>query len=231
MLEQVAMRILVIEDDGKIAELVVKGLRQVGYEAEHAADGKTGLDRLREPGWAAAVVDIMLPFIDGLTLVQSARQTGVTTPIIFLSAKRELDDRIRGLQAGGDDYLVKPFAFSELQARIQALVRRASGVAEPVKLIAGELEMDLVRRKVTRAGREIQLQPREFTLLEYLLRHRGSVVSKLTLIEHVWDYSFDPQTSVVETTVSRLRTKLQEGADGGVDLIRTVRGVGYAFGA
>jgi DNA-binding response OmpR family regulator len=173
----------------------------------------------------------MLPFIDGLTLVQSARQTGVTTPIIFLSAKRELDDRIRGLQAGGDDYLVKPFAFSELQARIQALVRRASGVAEPVKLIAGELEMDLVRRKVTRAGREIQLQPREFTLLEYLLRHRGSVVSKLTLIEHVWDYSFDPQTSVVETTVSRLRTKLQEGADGGVDLIRTVRGVGYAFGA
>jgi two-component system OmpR family response regulator len=225
------MRILVIEDDAKIAELVVKGLRQVGYEAEHAADGKMGLDRLREPGWDAAVVDIMLPFIDGLTLVQSARQTGVTTPIIFLSAKRELDDRIRGLQAGGDDYLVKPFAFSELHARIQALARRASGVAEPVKLIAGELEMDLVRRKVTRAGREIQLQPREFTLLEYLLRHRGSVVSKLTLIEHVWDYSFDPQTSVVETTVSRLRTKLQEGTDGGGDLIRTVRGVGYAFGA
>jgi two-component system OmpR family response regulator len=225
------MRILVIEDDEKIASLVIQGLRHAGHEAESAANGKLGLERMREPGWDAAVVDIMLPFMDGLTLVQSARQTGVTTPIIFLSAKRELDDRIRGLQAGGDDYLVKPFAFSELHARLQALVRRSSGVAEPVKLVAGDLEMDLVRRKVTRAGREILLQPREFTLLEYLLRNRGSVVSKLALIEHVWDYSFDPQTSVVETTVSRLRNKLQEGFDGHGVMIRTVRGVGYAFGA
>jgi two-component system OmpR family response regulator len=224
------MRILVIEDDDKIATLVLKGLRQAGYEAEHAADGEKGLARLKKSGWDAAVVDIMLPFLDGLTLVQTARKAGVATPIIFLSAKRELDDRIRGLQAGGDDYLVKPFAFSELQARIQALIRRAIGVAEPVKLTVGDLEMDLVRRKVTRAGREILLQPREFVLLEYLLRNRGSVVSKHTLMEQVWDYNFDPQTSVVETTVSRLRNKLQEGFDGETELIRTVRGVGYVFG-
>jgi two-component system OmpR family response regulator len=221
------MRVLLIEDDQKIASLVIKGLAQAGYETVHAADGTSGLERLRQPGWDAAVVDIMLPLMDGLTLVQAARQEGVGTPMIFLSAKRELDDRIRGLQAGGDDYLVKPFALSELVARLQALVRRAKGVAEPVRLMAVDLEMDLVRRKVTRAGREIVLQPREFGLLEYLLRHRGSVVSKSSLMEHVWDYNFDPETSVVETTVSRLRNKLNEGFEGKLDLIRTIRGVGY----
>ena len=224
------MRILIIEDDEKIASFVVKGLRQNGYLVEHAEDGRSGLAHLLEGGWDAAVVDIMLPFIDGLSLVQSARQDGVSVPIIFLSAKRELDDRIRGLQAGGDDYLVKPFAFSELLARIQALVRRASGAAEPVRLVAGDLEMDLVRRRVLRGSHEIMLQPREFALLEYLLRHRGSVVSKTTLMEQVWDYNFDPQTSVVETTVSRLRNKLHEQYKGNVELIRTVRGVGYVFG-
>ena len=224
------MKILVIEDDAKIASFVVRGLRQAGYEVENAADGKAGLVELRRSAWDAAVVDIMLPFMDGLSLVQAARQSGVATPIIFLSAKRELDDRVRGLQAGGDDYLVKPFAFSELLARLQALIRRASGVADPVRLIAGDLEMDMVRRTVTRAGREILLQPREFGLLEYLLRHRGSVVSKTTLMEQVWDYSFDPETSVIETTVSRLRNKLQDGANADVVLIRTVRGVGYVFG-
>lgn len=223
------MRILVIEDDDKIASLVVKGLEQNGHEAARAADGRSGLERLREGGWDAAVVDIMLPFMDGLTLVQTARESGVSTPIIFLSAKRELDDRIRGLQAGGDDYLVKPFAFSELVARLLALVRRANGVAEPVKLLLDDLEMDLVRRKVVRGGREVVLQPREFNLLEYLLRHRGSVVSKSTLMEQVWDYNFDPETSVVETTLSRLRNKLNEGVEG-KDLIRTVRGVGYVIG-
>lgn len=221
------MQVLLIEDDQKIASLVVKGLAQAGYRAEHAADGRSGLERLRQPGWDVAVVDIMLPVMDGLTLVQVARREGVGTPMIFLSAKRELDDRIRGLQAGGDDYLVKPFALSELVARIQALARRAKGVAEPVRLMAADLEMDLVRRKVTRAGHEIVLQPREFALLEYLLRHRGSVVSKASLMEHVWDYNFDPETSVVETTVSRLRNKLNEGFEGKIDLIRTIRGVGY----
>ncbi|TCJ18403.1 response regulator transcription factor [Parasulfuritortus cantonensis] len=224
------MRILVIEDDEKIASFVVKGFRQAGHEVDWAADGDTGFARLREPGWEAAVVDIMLPFRDGLSLVRDARVAGIATPIIFLSAKREVDDRILGLQAGGDDYLVKPFAFSELLARVQALVRRATGVVEPVRLSVGDLEMDLVKRKVSRGRREIVLQPREFALLEYLMRHRGSVVSKIMLMEHVWDYSFDPETSVVETTVSRLRNKLNEGAEGQPELIRTVRGVGYVLG-
>ena len=224
------MRILVIEDDEKIASFVVKGFRQAGHEVDWAADGDRGFTRLREPGWEAAVVDIMLPFRDGLAVVRDARAAGIGTPIIFLSAKRELDDRIVGLQAGGDDYLVKPFAFAELLARVQALARRAGGVVEPVRLGDAELEMDLVKRRVTRAGREIALQPREFALLEYLLRHKGSVVSKVMLMEHVWDYSFDPETSVVETAMSRLRNKLNDGFENEPELIRTVRGVGYVLG-
>ncbi len=223
------MRILVVEDDEKIASFIVKGLKQAGYAVDWAADGEIGLGRLRAGDYRGAVVDIMLPYRDGLSLVEAARRTGITTPIIFLSAKRELDDRIRGLQAGGDDYLVKPFAFSELLARIQALLRRASGAVEPVRLGVGELEMDLVRRRVSCEGREIVLQPREFALLEYLLRHKGSVVSKVMLMEHVWDYSFDPETSVVETTVSRLRAKLAEGCGSNGELIRTVRGIGYVL--
>ena len=220
------MRILVIEDDEKIASFIMKGLKQAGNEVDLACDGELGLARLRASSHDAAVVDIMLPHLDGLTLVQRARQAGVTTPIIFLSARRELDDRIRGLGAGGDDYLGKPFAFSELLARLQALVRRATGALEPVRLAAGDLEMDLVKRRVLWRGQEITLQPREFTLLEYLLRNKGRVVSKVMIMEHVWDYGFDPETSLVETTVSRLRGKLLEGAE----LIETVRGVGYVLG-
>ncbi len=220
------MRILVIEDDEKIASFVVKGLKQAGHQTDLAIDGELGLARLRTANHDAAVVDIMLPHLDGLTLVQRARQAGVTTPIIFLSARRELDDRIRGLGAGGDDYLVKPFAFSELLARLQALVRRATGALEPVRLGVGELEMDLMKRRVLWRGQEITLQPREFALLEYLLRNKGRVVSKVMIMEHVWDYGFDPETSLVETTVSRLRGKLLEGAE----LIETVRGVGYVLG-
>ncbi|MDD5391258.1 MAG: response regulator transcription factor [Gallionellaceae bacterium] len=220
------MRILVIEDDEKIASFVVKGLKQAGHQADLACDGELGLARLRAASHDVAVVDIMLPYLDGLTLVQRARQSGVTTPIIFLSARRELDDRIRGLGAGGDDYLVKPFAFSELLARLQALVRRATGALEPVRLSVGDLEMDLVKRRVLWRGQEIILQPREFALLEYLLRNKGRVVSKVMIMEHVWDYGFDPETSLVETTVSRLRGKLLEGAE----LIETVRGVGYVLG-
>ena len=223
------MRLLVIEDDEKIASFLVKGLKQAGHTVDWATDGDTGLVRLRHERYDAAVVDIMLPFRDGLSTVQSARRAGVTTPIIFLSARREIDDRIRGLQAGGDDYLVKPFAFSELLARIEALVRRATGMAEPVRLTAGDLEMDLVKRRVTRGGREVALQPREFALLEHLLRNKGQAVSKISLMEHVWDYSFDPETSVVETTVSRLRAKLNESGAGDADLIRTVRGIGYVL--
>ena len=225
------MRLLVIEDDEKIASFVVKGLKQAGFTVDWASDGEIGLSRLLRDTYDAAVVDIMLPYRDGLSLVQSARRSGVATPIIFLSAKREVDDRVRGLQAGADDYLVKPFAFSELLARVQALVRRAAGTSEPIRLVAGDLEMDVLRRRVTRAGREIALQPREFALLEYLMRQQGSVVSKISLMEHVWDYSFDPETSVVETTVSRLRAKLNEGRSAEADLIQTVRGIGYVLTA
>jgi two-component system OmpR family response regulator len=223
------MHILVIEDDAKIAAFVLKGLRQAEHQADLAVEGESGLALLCETRHDAAVVDIMLPNLDGLTLVQRARQAGVTTPIIFLSARREVDDRIRGLGAGGDDYLVKPFAFAELLARLQALVRRAAGALEPPRLSAGELEMDLMKRRVLWRGREIVLQPREFTLLEYLLRNKGRVVSKAMIMQHVWDYAFDPETSLVETTLSRLRGKLNEIGGCG-DLIETVRGVGYVLG-
>lgn len=223
------MYLLVIEDDDIIASFVVKGLRQAGHRVERVGDGETGLTRLLRESFDAAVVDIMLPFRDGLSLVEQARREGTRTPIIFLSAKRELDDRIRGLQAGGDDYLVKPFAFSELLARLQALVRRATGASEATRLGAGDLDMDLIKRKASRGGRELSLQPREFALLEHLLRHKGQVVSKISLMEQVWDYNFDPETSVVETAVSRLRSKLQEGARDQDELIHTVRGIGYVL--
>lgn len=223
------MHLLVIEDDEKIASFVVKGLKQAGYTVDWSADGEAGLTHLLRERYDAAIIDIMLPVRDGLSVVQSARRNGVATPIIFLSARREVDDRICGLQAGGDDYLVKPFAFSELLARVQALVRRATGAVEAVRLVAGDLEMDLVKRRVLRGGREITLQPKEFMLLEYLMRHQSSVVSKISLMEHVWDYSFDPETSVVETAVSRLRAKLSEGRNEEPELIRTVRGIGYVL--
>ena len=223
--------LLLIEDDDKIAAFVLQGLRQAGYTVDHAADGVQGLAQLRELAYDAAVVDIMLPHLDGVSLVEQARQAGVRTPIIYLSAKREIEDRIRGLQAGGDDYLTKPFAASELLARIQALIRRSQGMAEPVCLAVGDLVLDLARRHVTRAGKEILLQPREFRLLAYLMQHRGNVVSKSMLIEHVWEYNFDPETSVIETTMSRLRAKLSDGFIEKPELIRTLRGVGYVLDA
>ena len=223
------MRILVIEDDAKIASLVVKGLRQAGFAVDHAPDGSTGEHRLTTETYDAAIVDIMLPEKDGLTLVMEHRARKRRTPVIFLSAKREVDDRIRGLAAGGDDYMVKPFAFSELLARTQALIRRATGVTEATRLTVGDLEMDLVRRRVTRAGKVIDLQPREYALLEYLLRNAGRVVSKTMIMEHVWDYNFDPGTNVVETCVCRLRSRLDEGFT--TESIRTLRGVGYIIDA
>lgn len=221
------MRLLVVEDDRKIAQFVVKGLRQAGYATDHAADGEEGYHLLKTEPYDAAVVDIMLPKLDGLALVGRIRADACRTPVIFLSAKREIDDRIRGLQVGGDDYLVKPFAFSELLARLQALVRRSTGAAESTTLTLGDLKLDIVKRRVSRDGRAIDLQPREFSLLEYMMRNVGKVVSKTTIMEHVWDYNFDPETNVVETCVCRLRTKLNEGADR--DLIRTIRGVGYVL--
>ena len=221
------MRILLVEDDSRTASFIIKGLKRSGYAMDHAADGQEAYHRLSTESYDVAIVDIMLPKLNGLLLVEQIRKEGCITPVIFLSAKRELDDRIRGLQSGGDDYLVKPFAFAELLARIQALIRRGTVAGEATRLVVGTLELDLAKRRVTREGRIIELQPREFALLEYLMRNAGRVVSKTMIMEHVWDYNFDPATSVVDTCICRLRTKLDEGFS--AELIRTMRGAGYAL--
>jgi two-component system OmpR family response regulator len=221
------MRILLVEDDLGIASFVVKGLREAGYVVEHVTDGPAGLDALVMEAFDAAIIDIMLPIRDGLSVIQTARQQNIATPVLILSAKATVDDRIRGLQNGGDDYLIKPFAFSELLARLQALIRRANRIAEPTTLTAGPLTIDLIRRKVKRSEQEIELQPREFALLEYLMRNVGRVVSKTMIMEHVWDYNFDPQTNVVEVRICHLRDKIDRGH--ATKLIHTVRGVGYVL--
>ncbi len=221
------MRILIVEDDWQTARFISKGLQQEGFAVDHAVDGAAGLHLALTEPYDLAVIDIMLPKIDGLTVIDEMRRDNLRTPVIVLSAKSSVDDRIKGLQAGGDDYLVKPFAFSELVARIQALIRRASRTAEPTSLTVGDLQMDLVRRKVFRHGQEIELQPKEFALLEYLLRNAGRVVSKTMIMEHVWDYNFDPQTNVVEARICRLRDKVDRPF--GADLIHTIRGVGYVL--
>jgi two-component system OmpR family response regulator len=219
------MRVLVVEDDSKIASFVVKGLKQEGFAVDHAPDGDTGLALATSTTYDVAIVDIMLPQLDGISLVKRLRAARRPVPVLFLSAKSSVDDRIKGLQAGGDDYLTKPFAFSELVARVQALIRRATQSPEATKLTAGDVTLDLVTREVTCAGRAVSLQPREFTLLAFLLRHVGRPVSKTMLLEHVWDYSFDPQTNVVDVVVSRLRSKI----DPDHRRLETVRGVGYIF--
>jgi len=223
------MRILLVEDDREIASFVAKGLRQASYAVDVVGDGKEGLDRALGESYDAAVVDIMLPKRDGLSLLSELRREKVKIPVIVLSAKRTVDDRIKGLQAGGDDYLTKPFSFSELLARIQALIRRASAVSEPTTLELGDLHLDLLTREVTRKDRKLSLPGREYALLEYLLRNAGRPVSKTMILEHVWDYDFDPQTSVVDVLVSRLRQKIDEGFK--QKLIHTVRGVGYVLKA
>jgi len=219
------MRILVVEDDSKIASFVVRGLKQSGYAADHAPDGETGLALADSTDYDAMIVDVMLPRLDGISLVKRLRAARRVTPVLFLSAKSSVDDRIRGLQAGGDDYLTKPFAFSELLARVHALIRRASQSPEATRLACGDVTLDLVTREVTRAGKAVDLQPREFTLLAFLLRHAGRPVSKTMILEHVWDYSFDPQTNVVDVVISRLRAKV----DPDHTRLETVRGVGYVL--
>ena len=221
------MRILVVEDDKKIASLVVRGMEQAGFAVDHAEDGEDALHLALSEPYDAAIIDVMLPKLDGLTIIERMRQKKILTPVIVLSAKRSVDDRVRGLQTGGDDYLVKPFSFSELLARVHALIRRASHEPEPSRLITGELTLNLLTREVTRAGKKIDLQPREFSLLEYLMRNSGRVVSKTMIIEHVWGYSFDPQTNVVDVLVSRLRNKVDRDFEN--KLIHTHRGVGYAI--
>jgi len=219
------MRVLVVEDDAKIASFVVKGLKQEGYAVDHAADGDTGLALATTTDYDAAVIDVMLPGLDGLSLVKRMRSANARLPVLFLSARASVDDRVRGLQAGGDDYLTKPFAFAELSARLQALIRRSSHAPEATRLTSGDVAMDLVARTVTVAGDPVELQPREFALLEYLLRHPGRPITKTMILEHVWDYSFDPQTNVVDVVMSRLRAKM----DPDKTRIETLRGVGYVF--
>ena len=221
------MRILLIEDDQKIASFVVKGLKAAGYAVDRASDGENGLHLALTETYDAAIVDIMLPGLDGLTVIERMRKGRVNTPVIILSARGSVDDRVRGLQRGGDDYLTKPFAFSELLARVQALLRRASRASEPTRLTVGDLSIDLLTREVVRGGKRIELQPLEFSLLEYLMRNPGRVVSKTMIMEHVWDYNFDPQTNVVEVRISRLRDKIDRGVE--QKLIHTVRGVGYVL--
>ena len=221
------MRVLLIEDDPKIAAFVSKGLKEAGFAVDHAADGEDGLHLALSQLYDAAIVDIMLPKLDGLTLITRLRDKRIGTPVIILSAKRSVDDRVKGLQKGGDDYLTKPFSFSELLARVQGLIRRATRSSEPTSLHFGDLSMDLLSREVYRAGKRIDLQPREFSLLEYLMRNAGRVVSKTMILEHIWDYSFDPQTNVVDVLVCRLRNKIDRDFEKNV--IQTLRGVGYAL--
>jgi len=221
------MRVLVVEDDSKIASFVVNGLKQNGFAADHASDGENGLALAHAVTYDAAVLDIMLPKLDGLSLLRQLRQDKILTPVLILSAKARVDDRVKGLQAGGDDYLTKPFAFSELLARLQALIRRATHTAAPTTLSASDLTMDLLTREVTRGGQKIELQSREFALLELLLRHPGRAVTKTMILEQIWDYSFDPQTNVVDVLVHRLRAKMDK--DFPSKLIQTIRGVGYVL--
>jgi two-component system, OmpR family, response regulator len=221
------MRILLVEDDVKIASFVEKGLRAAGFAIDHALDGETGLHLALTEPYDAAIVDIMLPKLNGLSLIEEMRLKTINRPVIILSAKDSVDDRVKGLQTGSDDYLTKPFAFSELLARVQALIRRAGGLSEPTQLTVGNLSINLLTREVIREGRRIELQPIEFSLLEYLMRSVGRVVSKTMIMEHVWDYNFDPQTNVVEARISRLRDKIDR--DFSKKLIHTIRGVGYVL--
>jgi two-component system OmpR family response regulator len=219
------LKILVIEDDAEAAHFLVKGLTESGYVVDHAADGTDGLALAASRPYDLLIVDRMLPGLEGLTIIESLRKRDNTTPALVLSAKGQVPDRVAGLRAGADDYLVKPFAFAELLARVEALLRRRSAPVEQTRLQVGDLEMDLLTHKVARDGRPIELQPREFRVLEYLMRHTGQVVTRTMLLENVWDMNFDPQTNVVDVHISRLRQKIDKGFD--APLLHTVRGAGY----
>ena len=221
------MKILLIEDDARTAAFILKGLKQAGFTTVHAEDGKTGLFKAKTEEFDLAVIDIMLPVMDGFSVIEKIRAAKITTPIIILSAKNAVEDKIRGLQLGSDDYLAKPFSFSELLARIQALLRRANTASDPTTLTVADLTIDLLSHRVTRGNVRIDIQPLEFQLLEYLVRNTGRVVSKTMIMEHVWEYNFDPQTNVVEARVCRLRDKIDKPFDR--KLIHTVRGFGYVL--
>jgi len=221
------MRILVVEDDKTIASFVAKGLKEAGFAVDVAENGTDGVHLGLSETYDAAVVDIMLPGLDGLSLIEQLRSNKITTPVIILSAKRSVDDRVKGLRTGSDDYMTKPFSFSELLARIQALIRRAGNIAEPSSLVVGDLSIDLLTREVKRNDLSITLQAREFSLLEYLMRNAGRIATKTSILENVYDYSFDPQTNVVDVLVCRLRNKIDKHFD--TKLIHTVRGMGYVL--
>jgi two-component system OmpR family response regulator len=223
------MRFLLIEDDAQAAAYLVKGLKESGHLADHAADGEDGLTLALGGAYDAAIVDRMLPRMDGLSVVSRLREAGNQTPVLFLSALGEVDDKVRGLKAGGDDYLAKPFAFTELLARLEVLVRRRSPASVQTKLAVGGLELDLLSRTAARDGQKIDLQPREFLLLEYMMRHAGHVVTRTMLLENVWEYHFDPQTNVIDVHMSRLRAKIDKGYT--QPLLHTVRGAGYSLRA
>jgi len=220
------LRVLVIEDDQDVASYLIKGLKESDYVVDHAADGKTGLLLAAGEEYDVMIVDRMLPGMDGLNIVKTVRATGNSTPVLILSALGDVDDRVEGLRGGGDDYLTKPFSFTELLARMEVLVRRTRSSTEPETVLkVADLEMDLLARTVKRAGQNIDVQPREFRLLEYLMRHAGQVVTRTMLLEKVWDYHFDPQTNVIDVHISRLRAKIDKGFER--PLLQTVRGAGY----
>lgn len=221
------MRALIVEDDARIAEFVAQGLREAGFAVDHAPDGEAGLELATGARYDVAIVDLMLPALDGLGLIGAMRAKGITTPVLILSAKHTVNDRVQGLETGGDDYLTKPFAFPELLARVQALIRRSTGAPPTTQLTVGDLTLDLMSRRAVRRGQEIELRPREFALLEYLMRNAGRVVSKTMILSHVWDYTFDPRTNVVDVLVFRLREKIDKGFD--TKLIHTERGIGYVL--
>lgn len=221
------MKLLLIEDDVKISSFIEKGLREAGFNVDVCGDGRSGLERALGNSYDAAIVDLMLPQLDGLSVIESMRTENVNTPVLILSAKQSVDDRIQGLQRGGDDYMIKPFSFSELLARIRALIRRDQKSAQPTLLCAGDLEMDLLRHEVYRQGEKIELPAKEYALLEYMMRNVGIVLSKTAILERVYDYSFDPQTNVVDVLVCRLRNKVDR--DFTEKMIHTVRGVGYVL--
>jgi two-component system, OmpR family, response regulator len=221
------MRALLIEDDGTIGEFVARGLKEAGFMVDRATDGEAGLQMATTAAYDVAIVDLMLPKLPGLAVIREMRRLHVTTPVLILSAKHTVDDRVAGLEAGGDDYLIKPFAFTELLARVQALIRRATAAPASTTLSVGDLTLDLRSRRATRAGRDIELRAREFALLDYLMRNADRVVSKTMILSHVWDYNFDPRTNVVDVLVHRLREKIDKGFD--QKLIHTVRGIGYVL--
>jgi len=221
------MKLLIIEDDRIIADFIIRGMKEAGYSIEHAGDGESGLAHAVSGNFDLAIIDVMLPRLDGLSVISKIRERKINLPVIILSAKRSVDERVSGLRTGGDDYLTKPFSFSELLARVEALLRRANHVTEPSTLSVKDLELDLLSRSVTRAGNKIDLQPKEFALLEYLVRNKGRVVSKTMIMERVWDYNFDPGTNIVEARICKLRDKIDKGFQD--HLIHTVRGLGYVI--